>query len=222
MFADCEGLGGGSREPMAARATAISEKKQNSKIKSGKHQHKSGFDSRDTSVQNGTMGQSTKFPSHRVSHVKPPTPSYMSMSPSNTPMAAPTSASWRHSFISEHNTNLNQHSYGIEEEEVSTDSGWSSGVNNSYRGITHPIKWANKQTSRQFIVENLYPRVLHTFSDVFVLVMRNAKSVEKVKVIETQLTVLADSLRMRFNASSNGVQQQLRSRPTRRCCHSLS
>ena len=181
MFADCEGLGGGSREPMAARATAISEKKQNSKTKSGKLQHKSGFDSRDASVQHGTVGQSTKFPSHRVSHVKPPLPSYMSMSPSNTPMAAPTSAAWRQSFIPEDDTNPNQHSYGTEEEEASADSGWFSGVNNSYRGRTHPIKWANKQTSRQFIVENLYPRILYTFSDVVVLVMRNAKSVEKPK-----------------------------------------
>jgi energy-coupling factor transporter ATP-binding protein EcfA2 len=39
------------------------------------------------------------------------------------------------------------------------------------------IKWANdpKMLKRQFAVEELYPRLLYTFSDVIVFVLRNAK-----------------------------------------------
>ena len=42
--------------------------------------------------------------------------------------------------------------------------------------------WAcdKEKKSRQFIVENLYPRLLYTFSDIVVLVMRNAKLVIRV------------------------------------------
>ena len=47
----------------------------------------------------------------------------------------------------------------------------------NFRGVTWKILWAQEahRRSREFIVENLYPRLLYTFSDIVVLVMRNAK-----------------------------------------------
>ena len=39
------------------------------------------------------------------------------------------------------------------------------------------IKWANslEKTKRQYAVKEFYPRLLYTFSDVIVFVLRNAK-----------------------------------------------
>lgn len=42
---------------------------------------------------------------------------------------------------------------------------------------SHPIEWANTEESRQreYAVKELYPRLLYTFSDVVVFVLRNPK-----------------------------------------------
>lgn len=44
-------------------------------------------------------------------------------------------------------------------------------------GRTRKLEWANteERRTRQFAVTELYPRVLYTFSDVVVFVLRNAK-----------------------------------------------
>jgi hypothetical protein len=62
-------------------------------------------------------------------------------------------------------------------EHVEGDRGWTSRSAKNFRGVTWKILWAQEaqQRSREFIVENLYPRLLYTFSDIVVLVMRNAK-----------------------------------------------
>jgi hypothetical protein len=44
-------------------------------------------------------------------------------------------------------------------------------------GRTRPLKWAKtqEQQTREYVVKQLYPRILYTFSDVVVFVLRNAK-----------------------------------------------
>lgn len=61
------------------------------------------------------------------------------------------------------------------------------------------IVWANtpEKTTRKFFVENLYPRLLYTFSDVIVFVVRNARTIEDV--VE-QLITWADAV---IETSSN-------------------
>lgn len=41
------------------------------------------------------------------------------------------------------------------------------------------LKWANnpEKCKREFAVKNLYPRILHAFSDIVVFVLRNDRSV---------------------------------------------
>jgi hypothetical protein len=43
----------------------------------------------------------------------------------------------------------------------------------AHRGSERPITWAtdSELSSRQYIVTNLYPRILYTFSDVVVFVL---------------------------------------------------
>lgn len=45
------------------------------------------------------------------------------------------------------------------------------------RGGQHSIKWADspEKSKRQYAVTELYPRLLYTFSDVIVFVLRNTK-----------------------------------------------
>ena len=50
------------------------------------------------------------------------------------------------------------------------NEGFTPGREKSFRGFIRPLKWASgDRRNRQYIVENLYPRLLYTF------VMRNAK-----------------------------------------------
>lgn len=46
-------------------------------------------------------------------------------------------------------------------------------------GRTRPLDWANadEKRSRSYAVKHLYPRILYTFSDVVVFVLRDSKSV---------------------------------------------
>jgi hypothetical protein len=112
MYADCEGLGAGSQDPMAARATAI----------------------RDNDRSNLASRLESR-PGH-----------------SSTNRMTPDMQS--------------QHSLE-----------WATGSQKNSRGITRKIHWLQQghRCDREFIVENLYPRLLYTFSDIVVLVMRNAK-----------------------------------------------
>jgi energy-coupling factor transporter ATP-binding protein EcfA2 len=158
LYADCEGLGGGSREPMAARATK--EKKTLTKERRNSNQ------SRHTSLLNPGLRQSML--------------AYSSMSPRNTPMPptpAPQSQSSLGYFERASTQSYSPYSPVVEQNEA--QDGWTPGSGKVYRGITRKITWAQDRDrrSRQFIVENLYPRLLYTFSDIVVLVMRNPKSV---------------------------------------------
>jgi len=158
LYADCEGLGGGSREPMAARATK--EKKVLTKEKR---------------TSNQTKHMSSRNPGFRQSMS-----AYTSMSPRNTPMPptpAPQSQSSLGYFERASTSSYSPYSPVVEQNEA--QDGWTPGSGKVYRGVTRKITWAQDRDrrSRQFIVENLYPRLLYTFSDIVVLVMRNPKSV---------------------------------------------
>ena len=158
LYADCEGLGGGSREPMAARATK--EKKTLTKERRNSNQ------SRHMSSRNPGFRQSMS--------------AYTSMSPRNTPMPptpAPQSQSPLGYFERASTPSYSPYSPVVEQNEG--QDGWTPGSGKVYRGVTRKITWAQDRDrrSRQFIVENLYPRLLYTFSDIVVLVMRNPKSV---------------------------------------------
>ena len=54
-----------------------------------------------------------------------------------------------------------------------------------------PIEWANTEESRQreFAVRELYPRLLYTFSDVVVFVLRNPKLVMPANLTKYMLTL---------------------------------
>ncbi|KAJ8114147.1 hypothetical protein OPT61_g3904 [Boeremia exigua] len=53
-------------------------------------------------------------------------------------------------------------------------------VSKSFHSTQREIKWANspEKSKRQYAVTELYPRLLYTFSDVIVFVLRNAKTFE--------------------------------------------
>jgi hypothetical protein len=70
-------------------------------------------------------------------------------------------------------------SYPPAVEQNEPQDGWTPGSGKAFRGVTRKIAWAQERDcrSRQYIVENLYPRILYTFSDIVILVMRNPKSV---------------------------------------------
>lgn len=157
LYADCEGLGGGSREPMAARATAIKEKRENHKRRPQSDAWQSSVPHTDNNTRRGSNFKASPF---------------SSMSPSNTPMPP---ASPGLQVLSEFITPTPMPSYSPHS--PTTETGWKSVSNKTYRGTTREITWAcdKEKRSRQFVVENLYPRLLYTFSDIVVLVMRNAK-----------------------------------------------
>jgi energy-coupling factor transporter ATP-binding protein EcfA2 len=158
LYADCEGLGGGSREPMAARATK--EKKVLTKERRNSNQSKH---------------MSSRNPGFRQSMS-----AYTSMSPRNTPMP-PTPTPQNQSSLGyfERASTPSYSPYSPVVEQNEAQDGWTPGSGKVYRGVTRKITWAQDRDrrSRQFIVENLYPRLLYTFSDIVVLVMRNPKSV---------------------------------------------
>ena len=160
LYADCEGLGGGSREPMAARATK--EKKALTRERKNSNQ--------------------SKYMSGKNSGPRQSMSAYSSMSPRNTPMPpspAPQSRSSLGYYERASTPSYSPYSPVVEESEG--QDGWTPGSGKVYRGVTRQITWAQDRDkgSRQFIVENLYPRLLYTFSDIVVLVMRNPKSVFK-------------------------------------------
>jgi hypothetical protein len=158
LYADCEGLGGGSREPGAARATK--EKKTLTR------ERKSSTQAKHISLRNPGFRQSVS--------------AYTSMSPRNTPMP-PSPAPQTESFLGyyERTSTPSYSPYSPVIEQNEDQDGWTPGSGKVYRGVTRKITWAQDRDrrSRQFIVENLYPRLLYTFSDIVVLVMRNPKSV---------------------------------------------
>lgn len=162
LYADCEGLGGGSREPMASRATALRERRENQRRKSIDHSSFSVLN------PNDSRSRSSSIPRSRLS--------YTSMSPSNTPMP-PVSPGPQ--TLSEYVSSARMPSYSPHSSQLE-ETGWKSIDGKTYRGTTREVLWANdkEKRSRQFIVENLYPRLLYTFSDIVVLVMRNAKLVQ--------------------------------------------
>lgn len=157
LYADCEGLGGGSREPMAARATAIKERRENHKRRPQSDAWQSSVPHTDNNPRRGSNFKASPF---------------SSMSPSNTPMP-PVSPGLQ--VMSEFTTPTLMPSYSPHS--PISETGWKSVSNKTYRGTTREITWAcdKERKSRQFVVENLYPRLLYTFSDIVVLVMRNAK-----------------------------------------------
>ena len=161
MYADCEGLGGGSREPMAARATATKERKTLTKERRHSNQSKQG-----SSARTSVFRQS-----------------YASMSPRNTPMPSisgppiPGFADFDRSITTPSYSPYSSYPPAVEQNEP--QDGWTPGSDKAFRGVTRTIAWAQERDcrSRQYIVENLYPRILYTFSDIVILVMRNPKSV---------------------------------------------
>ncbi|KIV90882.1 hypothetical protein PV10_05486 [Exophiala mesophila] len=102
LYADCEGLGAGSQEPMSARATAngsgVNVNRSNQYLDTSLHRV----------MQSGMPGS------------------------------------------------------------LNTPPGWASASGKNFRGVTRAITWAQTQGqhNREFIVENLYPRLLYTFSDI--------------------------------------------------------
>ena len=160
LYADCEGLGGGSREPMAARATALKEKRETHRRRPQSDLWQSSNQHTDNNPRRGSNFKSNPF---------------SSMSPSNTPMP-PVSPGPQ--IMSEFITPTLMPSYSPHSPTTETSTpGWQSVTGKTYRGTTREIMWASdkEKKSRQFVVENLYPRLLYTFSDIVVLVMRNAK-----------------------------------------------
>ena len=159
LYADCEGLGGGSREPMAARATALRERSEHQRRKS----------------QSDNFPLSVPYTENRFRSSSSPRShlSYSSILPSNTPTP---SVSPGPQTLSEYPSLAKTPSYSPHSYK---DTGWKSIDSKTYRGTTKEVLWATDKVkrSRQFIVENLYPRLLYTFSDIVVLVMRNAKFV---------------------------------------------
>jgi energy-coupling factor transporter ATP-binding protein EcfA2 len=177
MYADCEGLGGGSREPMAARATATKDKKTLTKERKERGRMRSGSESYASSE---SYGQHSKHISIRDLGFRHGSPSYSSMSPRNLPMASsPPSQLKRNSWLEyqESVAGAPHDPYSPPVETPDFQDGWTPGSGKVFRGITRRILWANEsqKRSRQFIVEHLYPRLLYTFSDIVLLVMRNAK-----------------------------------------------
>ena len=152
---------------MAARATALKEKRDNHRRRPQSELWQSSNPHTDNNPRRGSNFKSTPF---------------SSMSPSNTPMP-PVSPGPQ--IMSEYMTPTLMPSYSPHSPVIETSTpGWQSVTGKTYRGTTREIMWASdkEKKSRQFVVENLYPRLLYTFSDIVVLVMRNAKSVVDVLV----------------------------------------
>jgi hypothetical protein len=174
IYADCEGLGAGNREPRAAIATATKDKKtltKERKEKDGKRTQYDPFSPYDL------PSQPSKALPGRNPNLRQSIPSYSSMSPRNTPMPPPPGS--RRPSVSAIDTSSVPASYSpwSAAEQGEAHEGWSTGCEKIYRGVTRKIRWAQERErrSRQFIVENLYPRILYTFSDIVILVMRNPK-----------------------------------------------
>ena len=174
LFADCEGLGGGSRQPYAERAVSGKDKKTLTKEKKDKHRQAR------TSADYGFHDPSAAAKQLRSSMFGRATPPFRaSPGPASPPISYLGSSSYGNTQYFDHSATLPANSYSpyspIEPPEEE-DWGWASGSVKSQSGYTRQIAWAHgPMRQRQFIVENLYPRLLYTFSDVVVLVIRNAK-----------------------------------------------
>jgi len=180
IYADCEGLGGGSRKPRAAIATATRDKKTLTKEKKERDGKRAQYDS--FSTHNPSYQPSKSYPDRNL-NLRQRLSVYSSMSSRNTYMP-PTSGLQRPS-VSAIDTSSVPASYSpwsAAAEQDESQDGWTSGCEKAYRGVTREIRWAQERErrSRQFIVENLYPRILYTFSDIVILVMRNPKWVTKI------------------------------------------
>ena len=177
MYADCEGLGGGSREPMAARATATKDKKTLTKERKDRSRLRSGSESYASS---DSYGQPSKPISIRDLGFRHGSPSYSSISSRNLPTASSSPNQLKRNAWLEYQETVAgapDGPFSTLVETLDTQDGWTPGSGKVFRGITRRILWANEsqKRSRQFIVEHLYPRLLYTFSDIVLLVMRNAK-----------------------------------------------
>lgn len=186
LFADCEGLGGGSREPMSERAASSKGKNVlTKKDKGGRPRAYSRTDSTDNVNQESQESQHRRTfirsSGHRSS---PPPPSYPGRSISPNPRSQ--NSSYHRASLVEGSLDFSPPSFQLASqtsapyspgpEPQARNEGFTPGREKSFRGFTRPLRWATgDKRNRQYIVENLYPRLLYTFSDAVVLVMRNAK-----------------------------------------------
>ncbi|KAH0559390.1 hypothetical protein GP486_004094 [Trichoglossum hirsutum] len=69
----------------------------------------------------------------------------------------------------------------------------------AHHGSERPVTWADDSwlSSRQYIVTNLYPRILYTFSDVVVFVLHNGRALEEA--LERLIGWAAIALEKSFN-----------------------
>jgi hypothetical protein len=67
------------------------------------------------------------------------------------------------------------------------EPGSTSGrIKRNIPGVSRDVHWANagpEQSRRDFAVRNLYPRLLYTFSDVIVFVLKNPRSVVNGRIL---------------------------------------
>lgn len=184
LFADCEGLGGGSMAPRCEQAlfekeardkrnVLTKEKKEKTKSRPRGYSRGASFDQygQDTTHTHVRRPFSRNDAQHRGS----PPPQYRT----GMSTALPVPSTQRLSLSVDTASTPPKHGYSPfspQSPHADEDLGWMPGSVKSKQGFTRPIRWAtDARRDRQFIVENLYPRLLYTFSDVVVLVMRNAK-----------------------------------------------
>ncbi len=174
LFADCEGLGGGSLAPASERALSAKQQRRDLRLREGRRGSRQDRGSSPESPNNGRQSPSGRTPVFRV-HSPPASPR------AQTGPRPPSNLFLRTDSLTEYYSSPPAHGYSpyspIEQPDP-PETGWTTGCDKNQRGFTRPIKWATGQNrNRQFIVENLYPRLLYTFSDVIVHVMRNVKCV---------------------------------------------
>lgn len=183
LFADCEGLGGGSREPMSERAAPNKGKNVFTKRdKISRPRMYSRSDSTDNVNQDLQESQRRRSFMHSSAHRspspvpqpgRPSSPASFSRGSSYHRVGDNYLDSWPQSFQL---ASQMSSPYSPVEETQARNEGFTPGNEKSFRGFRWPLKWATgDRRNRQYIVENLYPRLLYTFSDAVVLVMRNAK-----------------------------------------------
>jgi energy-coupling factor transporter ATP-binding protein EcfA2 len=175
LFADCEGLGGGSLAPASERAVSAKQHWKDLTPREGRRGSKQDRGSSPESPsKSGRQSPSFRPPVFRV-HSPPASPR------AQTGPRPPSNLFLHTDSTTEYYSSPPAHGYSpyspIEQPDQA-ENGWTSGCDKNQRGFTRPITWATGQNrNRQFIVENLYPRLLYTFSDVIVHVMRNVKCV---------------------------------------------
>ncbi|KAK5051360.1 hypothetical protein LTR84_003012 [Exophiala bonariae] len=173
LFADCEGLGGGSCAPASERAVSARQHRKDSRPRgSQRGSRQDRGSSPESPSTSGRQSPSLRPPLSRVySHLAPGRAQTGPRPPSNLSL----NTTEFHSSPPAYGYSP----YSPIEPSDQTEKGWIRGCDKNTRGFTRPIKWASGENSdRQFIVENLYPRLLYTFSDVIVHVMRNVNSLE--------------------------------------------